>query len=177
MKKAICILAMLLLLSSVPTLSQNLEVYGGYGYLAQNFSSGGYASLNGWSAGTEIGFATSSRFSLATSITGAYGTQKFSGGKQTLHQYSFLAGPRLSQRSGKLRLFEHAMFGGATLSGRVGDLSDSASGFALALGGGADVRLSEHFCFRPAQFDYLLTRFASRSQNSLRYSSGLTYRF
>ena len=52
----------------------------------------------------------------------------------------------------------------------------------MTVGGGFDVNLSHHFAVRPAQVDYLLTRFDestnnARSQNNLRVSTGIVFRF
>jgi opacity protein-like surface antigen len=167
----------ILLLSCMSVAAQNLELYGGYNYLAQNSSAGDFTSLNGWATGAEVGFAKLKHFSLAARFTGGYANQAISSMSQNLHQYTYLAGPRLSQRRSRVRVFEHAMFGAAQLKGRIGEQSDSASSFAFALGAGADIRLNKHFMFRPAQFDYVLTRFTSSTQNNLRYSSGVVYHF
>jgi len=47
----------------------------------------------------------------------------------------------------------------------------------MALGGGADWHVGEKWSVRVAQLDYLLTRFASDTQNNFRFSTGLMYRF
>jgi hypothetical protein len=51
------------------------------------------------------------------------------------------------------------------------------------VGGGIDYRLSSRFSIRPAKLDYLLTRFNElnnnnrQSQNNLRVSTGIVFRF
>jgi hypothetical protein len=53
----------------------------------------------------------------------------------------------------------------------------------MTVGGGLDYRLSPHFSIRPAELDYLLTRFneftntSAQSQNNLRVSTGIVFRF
>ena len=52
----------------------------------------------------------------------------------------------------------------------------------MTLGGGVDVKASEHVAIRLGQVEYLMTRFketsASRqTQNNLRFSTGIVYRF
>jgi hypothetical protein len=52
----------------------------------------------------------------------------------------------------------------------------------MTVGGGIDYRLSDHFSLRPAKIDYLLTRFSelntgTQSQNNLRVSTGVVFRF
>jgi opacity protein-like surface antigen len=67
---------------------------------------------------------------------------------------------------------------------------NSATAFAMAFGGGLDIGLSDRFAIRPAQVDYLYTRFnavdalttglantSTGHQNSFRYSGGIVIRF
>jgi hypothetical protein len=62
-------------------------------------------------------------------------------------------------------------------------LTDSQGAFALAAGGGLDIRIHKHFSFRPVSVDYVLTRFPSLStgrrdnQNSIRASAGFIFTF
>lgn len=177
MKKTITTTVLILLLSSVAAMAQNLELFGGYGYLGQGSSIGGRTHLNGWASGAEVGFSRFKYVSFAGTISGAYGSRDFLAGSEKLHQFTYMAGPRISQRTGRARIFEHVMFGGARLSGRLGNQSDSVSSIAFAIGAGTDLRLNKHFIFRPAQFDYVLTRFGGNNQNNVRYSSGFAYRF
>jgi hypothetical protein len=51
------------------------------------------------------------------------------------------------------------------------------------LGGGLDIPLSKSIAFRPAQFDYALTRFGNgftsgnQNQSNFRYQIGIQFRF
>jgi hypothetical protein len=62
-------------------------------------------------------------------------------------------------------------------------LSESQTHFAMAAGGGLDIRASKHLSFRPVAVDYVLTRFPSLStgktqnQNSIRYTAGVIFTF
>jgi opacity protein-like surface antigen len=62
-------------------------------------------------------------------------------------------------------------------------LSDSQTAFAMAAGGGLDMRISKRFTFRPVAVDYFLTRFPSfltgsvNNQNSLRVTIGAVFTF
>ena len=61
-------------------------------------------------------------------------------------------------------------------------LTLSNNAFAMTVGGGFDVNLSRHFAVRPAQVDYLLTRFDelntnAQTQNNLRVSTGVVFHF
>jgi len=61
--------------------------------------------------------------------------------------------------------------------------ANSQNAFAMTVGGGLDYRVSSHFSVRAAKVDYLLTRFnefntfGTQSQNNLRVSTGIVFRF
>jgi opacity protein-like surface antigen len=47
----------------------------------------------------------------------------------------------------------------------------------MALGGGADYKLTEHVALRLIQVEYLYTHFAGTRQNNARIESGIVYRW
>jgi len=59
----------------------------------------------------------------------------------------------------------------------------SNNAFDFILGGGVDIPLSKSIAFRPAQFDFVLTRFGNsftkgnNNQSNFRYQAGLVFRF
>jgi hypothetical protein len=67
-------------------------------------------------------------------------------------------GPELTFRRGRAILFAHALPGYGVWalenSGWFWKGGDRESGFSLAIGGGADVRLARHFGLRLIQVDY-----------------------
>ena len=107
--------------------------------------------------------------------------------------YTFLFGPRLSYRKDKrFTPFAHILPGLARshTSGTVTTqllvmppvvtnfhFSDSSNAFAMAIGGGLDMKLTKTLAFRVLQADYLLTRFGGATQNNARLTTGLEYRF
>ena len=107
--------------------------------------------------------------------------------------YTFLIGPRLSYRKDKrLTPFVHMLPGLArshtsgtvttqllVMPPAVTDLhfSGSSTAFAMAIGGGLDMKLTKSLAFRILQADYLLTRFGGATQNNARLTTGLEYRF
>jgi opacity protein-like surface antigen len=106
----------------------------------------------------------------------------------TLFTYTF--GPRFSYRTDRITLFGDALFGGGHISGSfrfantpAGNLTaeESNNSFAMVIGGGLDINAGKHFAVRPAQVDYLLTRFnplnESPTQNNLRYSAMIVFKF
>ena len=61
--------------------------------------------------------------------------------------------------------------------------SPSNNAFDFLISGGIDIPLGEHFAIRPAQFDYLLTRFGNdftagnNNQSNFRFQAGVQFRF
>jgi len=62
-------------------------------------------------------------------------------------------------------------------------LHTTNTAFAMSAGGGVDFKVAKHFSFRPAQVDYVLTRFPSpftgstRNNGSFRYTGGIIFTF
>jgi hypothetical protein len=118
-------------------------------------------------------------------------------------EMTYLFGPRFSLgRSRRINPYIHTLFGGIHLTtslpvtlvatpldttGTTTRIGASQDAFAMALGGGLDIRLSHHVMFRPIQLDYLLTRLEdlglsgqpsqNRNQNNLRYAAGILFTF
>ncbi len=165
-------------IAQVPT-SGNIFV--GYSYNNADWFASGRTSLNGWTASLEgkvlphVGIVTdfsqtfgSENVAILCPGLGCPSTENVSA-----HEYNTLFGPRVSFSIGKLRPFAEAMFGVGHVSASDGK---SDTSFATALGGGIDYRL-----FRPIavrfEGDYLQTRFFSTTQNSVRLSTGIVFRF
>jgi hypothetical protein len=102
--------------------------------------------------------------------------------------FTYMFGPQIKKHSGKLQPFAEALFGGARLNMSGSILADEGrlphgNGFAMALGGGIDLRFTKHVELRPAEVDYLLTHFGANvpnyggSQNSFRYVAGVNFLF
>jgi len=123
--------------------------------------------------------------------------------------FSFLFGPRLSYgRSKKVDPYFHVLFGGQHGTSSIaadsilvvnplvnapsnGRYKGSQTSFAMAVGGGIDIKLSKAVTFRPVQIDYYLTRFeapevvvptdsnlkTARNQNNFRYAAGIQFTF
>jgi outer membrane protein OmpA-like peptidoglycan-associated protein len=103
---------------------------------------------------------------------------------------SYLIGPRLSFRHDRITPFVQALFGGVHASEvTLADCTFSCTllpaqtDFAWTAGGGLDVRVHRHFAIRIIQAEYMMTRFQdystgdTGSQNDVRLSSGLVFRF
>ncbi|MBZ5701024.1 MAG: porin family protein [Acidobacteriia bacterium] len=141
-----------------------------------------YMNLNGWNASVTAN--VNHWFGVVADFSGHYGTPTIIGIGLETHVHSFLFGPRFTYRhSERITPFVHALLGASHLNFKVPlipvETSDSA--FAMALGGGMDVKVREHVALRLAQVDYFMTRFSPysiiESQNNIRISTGLVFRF
>lgn len=110
--------------------------------------------------------------------------------------FTYMFGPQIKIRAHGIHPFAQLLFGAAhaNLYGNAfksicqpvvgvcafsGAPADDA--FAMAFGGGADIPLGHTVSFRPAEIDYLLTRFtnqfANSNQSNFRYSAGIVFSF
>ena len=93
-----------------------------------------------------------------------------------IQQYNLFLGPRLSFNYGKWHPFVHVMAGEQRMT------SNSTTHYVIAedLGGGVDRKFQflfmKHFSWR-LQFDYMHTHMLSATQNDIRGSTGLVWRF
>jgi outer membrane protein OmpA-like peptidoglycan-associated protein len=108
--------------------------------------------------------------------------------------FTYLVGPRLSFRRGRITPFIQVMVGAAlasavTINGCTGDPDcrplGSEYAFAMTSGGGLDITIFKHIAFRLIQAEYLTTRFHNPPANNagndwqgnLRLSTGFVFRF
>lgn len=146
------------------------EIFGGYSYLRLN---GGTNISGGWHASIAGNF--NNYFGLVGEFSGHY---KDLGPGTSVKVHTFTFGPRLTHRSTEqIDAFTHVTFGGARTSASALGISASDTAFALTLGGGIDVRVTERVAIRPVQLDYVMTRFGGATQSNLRYSAGIVFRF
>jgi hypothetical protein len=167
--------------------TQGHSLNGGGGSITLNFNEylGVQMDLQGYQATTN-GFTIPSGLSFPGGASG-----KVSG-----DLFTYMFGPQLKVRAHGLHPFGHLLFGAAhtnvyadafkqicqpiagTCSFKTSPAEDA---FAMALGGGVDIPIGHVVSFRPAEIDYLLTRFtnpfANSNQNNFRYSAGLVFSF
>jgi hypothetical protein len=109
--------------------------------------------------------------------------------------FTYMLGPQIKVRTPKFDPFAHLLFGGAhtnvyghafnticqSIVGGCGfSKTPAADAFAMAFGGGVDIPLHRNVSIRPAEIDYLLTRFVNpftgtNNQNNFRYSAGIVF--
>lgn len=156
--------------------SRNLN--GGGGSVGFNF--GDYLTVKGEIQGY---VSTTFTYHVPPSAYSAGGTFQSSAS-----MVSYLFGPQFNLPMNKKRLFGEALFGGAN-TGAYGNLFRAAgvkglsahnNGFAMAIGGGIDFKISKNVALRPAQIDYFLTRYEWKqiginNQSNFRYQAGVVF--
>jgi hypothetical protein len=161
-------------------LTPQFEVSGEYSYIRANAAnSGGGYNLNGGSASLAY------NFSDRLAVVGDVGAYRFGGlpSGLTSTMYTYLFGPRYTFRKlTRVTPFAQVLLGGGRLNASSGGLNAGENGFSMAIGGGLDLPLRRRFSVRLIQAEYLLTRFdstsgASATQNDVRISAGLVFRF
>jgi len=106
--------------------------------------------------------------------------------------FTYMFGPQFKKHSGKLQPFVEGLFGAAhsnayaniynTIHGGT-SASSNNNAFAMEFGGGLDFALTKHIQARPAEVDYLYTRFGingtsyTGAQNNFKYFAGLNFTF
>src|SRR6185369_16586473 len=100
-------------------------------------------------------------------------------------QYFLLGGLQFKTGNSKrVQPFAHALFGASLFRGFTSDIRttgnvysfDDATSFAMALGGGLDVRLSKRIDLRLIQADFAPTFFGSGRQDNFRLSVGIVFK-
>jgi len=100
-------------------------------------------------------------------------------------QYFLLAGLQFKAgNSSRVQPFAHALFGASLFRGFTSDIRtsgnvftiDDATSFAMAFGGGVDIRLNKRIDLRMIQADYTPTFFGSGRQNNFRVSVGVVFK-
>jgi hypothetical protein len=165
------------------------------------FTANGGISTLGWNFNNNIGLEAE---------LGGYHNGNVNNYQFDTTTFSYLFGPRISYgRSHKIDPYFHILFGGQHASTSIGQDSilvvnplstetlkngryeASTNTWAMAVGGGLDIKLSKLVILRPAQIDYYLTRFEApdvtepagttnpraRNQNNFRYAAGVVFNF
>ena len=197
MKKRICSLALAALFCAA-AFAQDYpkgEWFLGYNFVRINSTSSiSSYSANGGSSQVAINF---SKYVGGVIDLGGYHNGEVNGYSIDNTIFSYLFGPRISVRNhSRATPYFNVLFGGIHASAstaiqpctgtscgtptRVGGSSDA---FAMAAGGGLDIKINKHVSFRPIGLDYFLTRLHNpvdtqdHNQNNLRYSAGLNFTF
>ena len=124
-------------------------------------------NLNRWNGAFQ--YNVNPWFGLVADFTGYYGSpsQTIEGTPVTFHtyEYDYLFGPRFSYRHSKRWTpFVHSLFGGGHAHAKATSpdftaISFTKNSFAMAIGGGLDLKVANHIALRLVDVDYVLTRF------------------
>ena len=155
-----------------------------YDYVGANAPPGGCGcfSLNGGSGW--FGYNFDRGLALVAEVSGSHAAN-INGTGSDLTLTSYLFGPRYSRQvRSHILPFAQVLLGGAHSSGALtpspSGVASSANSFAMALGGGLDIPLTNRFALRPLQADYYLTRFpngVNDHQYNFRLGAGMIFHF
>jgi hypothetical protein len=169
-KTAAVVLAVLSCLICFPTRSEaqllpDGNVYAGVAY-ADSVDVINRLTFRGWDGSVELfPFHRYDFLGVVLDGSGIY--------RKGVNQYNLVLGPRIFRNYGKWRLFAHAM-GGIQETDSSGT---SLHPIIEDIGGGADRRLKfKKFSWR-LQIDYVHSHVLSATQNDIRGSTGLVWRF
>jgi opacity protein-like surface antigen len=193
MRRSLCLLAFSLLFGFSAAAQDKADAFLGYSYVHQNYGNGVDSfNLNGGvfqvAAYPTKWFGLVGEFGLYTPGTVTVNTllpEPTSTNFQPMGaDFSYLFGPRLTFRHGPLQPYVEGLIGGFHISQGLESAlgATSANSFAMAIGGGLDLRVSHHFAIRLGQVDYFLTRLPNPAavtftQNNFRYSGGIVFRY
>lgn len=156
---------------------------------------GSHQNMHGWNFGGEED-TLAPWFGVVVDVSGSYGENNIDLGtvgsvttnaRTKLRFYTFTGGPQFTLRSSsKVQPFVRALLGGAWESFSANivqnnvplftDVHQSDEGFAYGGGGGADLFFSHRVGLRIA-VDMLRTPFFRDTQNNIRGTAGLLFRF
>jgi hypothetical protein len=156
------------------------EAYAGYDYMRDNATNDithvpPSQAVNGNGGSGQLEFNATPWLGVVGDL-GGYAVAR--NGFATTHQISYLFGPRVNFRRGRVAPFAQVLLGAIWASDAI--VLGSKTAFGTTAGSGIDVTVSRHFAVRPVQAEYFLTKFpdgASNRQNNFRYSARIVFRF
>jgi opacity protein-like surface antigen len=173
-----------------------VDIFGGYSYVRFQFPNSGF-NANGGSG--QVTYNFNSVIGLTGDFGGYHVAATNNNGSGTVFTYLF--GPKFTFREGHWSPFIQTLFGGSWLGAGIECVitpsvrpqgaavsgcgaSTSFNAFSMALGGGADYKVSDHVSVRLFDVDYLLTRFDAQevggknnTQSNVRLSTGFVFHF
>lgn len=160
--------------------TSKLEAYGGYDYVRFNVNANvsGFppsSSYNSSGGGGQLEYNANNWLGAVGDLDG-YAVTK---GSLLAGAFSYMFGPRINLRRAKIIPFTQVLFGGIVATSGIGH-PGTTNAFAMAAGGGLDVKVSKHISFRPVQAEYFMTKFPdgiNNRQNNFRFSTGVVLRF
>lgn len=153
-----------------------VEIFGGASYLPADRLDFPRDNSVGFQAG--ISGNLTRRFGIFVDFGGQFSRNaslgpNFPGAAADASVYEFMAGPRFTERTGRMNLFVHALVGGASGRTNLRGLADSK--FAFGGGGGLDIHVSCRIAIRPLQLDYIGS-FVDIVEDNIRAGAGIVIR-
>ena len=187
MNKAFSLVLLFGLFAAAPAINAQeqpakLEAYGGYYYARFNVNSNisgvpSSESFNGNGGGGQLEYNANNWLGVVGDL-GGYGATSTTNGALVGGAFTYLFGPRVNFRHGKVTPFAQTLFGGIrTTDGII--QSGSENNFAMTAGGGVDFKVSKHVSVRPVQAEYFMTKIPdglSNRQDNLRLGTGIVFR-
>jgi len=157
-----------------------LEAYGGYDYIRFNIHSNvnGVASNDSYNSSGGTG-QLEFNVNRWLGVLGELGGYVVTKGEPVAGTFTYLLGPRLNFGRKRITPYTQVLLGGMVATGEIGH-SGAANHFALAAGGGIDIKVSRYVSIRPVQVEYLMTKFPdgiNNRQDNIRFSAGVVFRF
>jgi hypothetical protein len=192
MQKKLVLLGTLLLAGMVASAQESpetpkAEVGLNYSYTRIN-PGGTFSGYNANGGFADVAYNFNRSFGFVADLGGSFsGTQDGLALNNTNFEYLF--GPRFNWRHSRFNPYIQALFGGERFSNGFNPaatdprLGASQNNFAAAFGGGLNIVVSNHLAVRPFQLEYLTTQLSpgganlNYTQNNLRYSAGVVFRF
>jgi hypothetical protein len=196
MKKAFLIGFVLLFGSAAFAQSDTkMEVSANYSYMRfnpQNSNIISSFSLNG--GGGAFSYFITDMIGIKAEFEGYGSTTRTlvaTGTNVQANLFTYNVGPVIKYRQGKFQPFGEVLFGGAhsnayvnlcnASGGCLGSPSNNA--FDFIIGGGLDIPVTKSISIRPAEVDFVLTRFGNNftggnnNQSNFRYQAGVVFSF
>ena len=188
MRKSLAVGLLLGLLGTAPLAKaqeepSKVELYGGYYYARFNVNANvpgiaPSATYNGNGGGGQLEYNANRWLGVVGDLSGFYATSSgngsFAGGV-----FTYLLGPRVNFRRGKVTPFAQALFGGVRTTDGNAQSTGTENNFAMTGGGGIDFKVSRHISVRPIQAEYFMSKIPDglkNRQDNLRIGAGVILR-
>jgi opacity protein-like surface antigen len=159
------------------------EAYAGYYYTRFNVNANvpgiaPSAGYNGNGGGGQLEYNVN-RWLGAVGDLGGFLATSSGNGAFAGAGFTYLFGPRVNFRRGKVTPFAQILLGGIRTTDGIAQSTGTENNFAMTAGGGIDFKVSRHFSVRPVQAEYFLTKIPdglNNRQNNFRFSAGVVFR-
>ena len=143
------------------------ELFAGFSYVNADFDILGRQNFVGWE--TTVSGNLTKGFSLVADFGGQYASIL----TVNVQVYEALFGPRFTNRTKKVTAFSHTLAGIA----HTRAVGVSSSDFALIIGGGLDVNVSDHIAIRVLQIDWAQVFSEGEKTDNARFAFGVVFKF